>query len=443
MDFETSLLNGIPLEEAADFFLRVRGKDKAATVADLEAAFADLTEDDRTALKVAMGAGGAMPPSPGMLPPTGRGQNMQATPPPPLPPTAQGMQTGAKMAASYKSPEDTGKERAKASISAEFEKDKAHGKERTGDAVGRTLGALAGGAAMHRYGKGNPMATLGGVALGQHMGGKAGRGAGAALDRHAHEKAAAAFKLALLDGGLSSSMEQQEPAPSNAAPAPKPGQPIEPAIDPAMQEYLAQEEAAEAAGQENQAAFLRQKLQEAQAELQAKEEQTAQLEQAQAMHDQQMQQIQATVADSTAKAMAAQDQVLQQQQTAAAMRMAFQQLRGTLLEAASAEPPPLTPTPATDAANAAASQAAGASSAPSPTNGPAGGAPNPGVPPAGMAPTGDDTVSTPASSNEPMFGGAAPTTKMEQQEPTGDSKSINSPKEVLSHYLPKAARWQK
>jgi hypothetical protein len=60
-----------------------------------------------------------------------------------------------------------------------------------------------------------------------------------------------------------------------------------------------------------------------------------------------------------------------------------------------------------------------------------------------MAPTGDDTVSTPASSNEPMFGGAAPTTKMEQQEPTGDSKSINSPKEVLSHYLPKAARWQK
>lgn len=406
--FETSLLRGIPLGEAADFFLRVRGKDKVAQ-AEIDAAIKEAN---------AM-APGAPAPTPAQLPATAKGQNMQPQIPPALPPTAMGQQpmSGVKMG-SEKSPEETGKDRARASLSAEFEKNKAHRSEGHGGMAGGTLGALAGGMAAHRLGKASPLATIAGAALGHHMGRETGRALGASADAKRHEKAAAAFKLALQDAGMAQ-------APTG----------LEPELDPATQEYLANEAAATEAAEQNQAEFLRAKLQEAQAELQAKEEQTSTLEQAQAMHDTQMQQIQSQVADSTSKAMAAQDQVLQQQQAAAAMRMAYQQLRGTLLQAASTEPPSLTPgATGADAAAAQMSQKAGPDNAPAPQSGPAGAAPNPGVPPAGMAPTGDDTVSTPAESNEPMFGNAQGTTKMEQQEPSGDAKTPN--KEVLSHALP-------
>jgi len=270
-------------------------------------------------------------------------------------------------------------------------------------------------------------------------------GAGFALGRFGHkplsaqspEKLAEAFKLALEETGMS--LESQN------LPAPK-AQPqgIEPQLDPATQQMLAMQQAGDQAAGQNEAAFLRQKLQEVQQAQQAAQEQAMtaqqeaeQLQQAQAMHDQQTQQYQAQVADSTQKAMAAQDQVLQQQQAAAAMRMAFQQLRGTLLQAASTEPPSITPGATTapgDQAAAAASQAAGASSAPTPSTGPAGAAPSPGTAPGVPGPMGEETVSAPSAGNEPMFGNAQPTTSVGQQEQTGDAKTPG--KEVLSHYLP-------
>lgn len=514
MNFEDKLLRGIPREEAAAFFIRVRGTEKEASVEELEAALNELPAHEREELlkSAAMpgmssgGTGGSVT----ALPPTGRGQNMQAATPPALPPTAMGQQAmpGTKMAmadAEKKSPEEVGKERAHAALSAEFEKEKGHKHERRGEIVGRIGGALAGGAAMHRYGHGNPLATLGGVALGQHMGGNLGREAGAHSDRHAHEKSASAFKLALeqmskeavsedwvkrtarsaarsvSDGRLKAHADkmsgmferavapelkrlQDHAAPIQSAIARKAHhsgmaaelemaeraarklplrkfseamqpQGIEPQLDPATQQLLAMQQAGDQAAEQNQAEFLRQKLEEARAQAEAAQAEAATLQEQQALHDQQTAQSQQQIQQSMQQAMQAQDQVLQQQQAAAAMRIAYQQLRGTLLQAASTEPPAMAmATGGTDAASAAASQAAGPSSAPAPTAGPAGQAPNPGVPPTGMAPAGDDTVSTPAGGTEPMFGNAQPTTSVGQQEQTGDAKTPG--KEVLSHYRP-------
>lgn len=483
MDFEKELLRGIPAAEAADFFIRIRGREKVATPAEFEAGMAELPAAEReellksaTALHVAapapgklkkaMGqmpasAAGATPmASPAALPPTARGQNMHQQPSPSLPPTAMGQQStpGMKMAA--KTPQEAGESRARANFAAGVEKERLSKGERWGKRLGTAGGALggfsAGGALAHSVGVGGTpaagVASLGGAALGALGGRVAGKAVGKSVDKARfkrlpaseagpEEKAAAAFKLALLDAGLSSSLEQQEPQPQPGKPpaqGQQPGAPqgVTPEIDPATQAYLAAEMQANDAAEQSEAAYLREQLQAERATAQQSQQELATLSDAQANHDAQMAQIQAQVADSTSKSMAAQDQVLQQQQAAAAMRMAYQQLRGQLLEVASAEPPAM----AGDQAAMAASQAAGASGAPAPTAGPAGGAPNPGVPPAGMAPEGDDTVSTPASTNEPTFGGAASTTKVEQQEPTGDQKSMNSAKEVLSHYLPFAVR---
>ena len=476
MDLEKELLRGIPAAEAADFFIRIRGREKVATPAEFEDAMAQVPADERAALlksatalhtaatapgqvkKAMMPAGGstaAPMASPAALPPAARGQQMHQQPAPALPPTAMGQNTtpGMKMAA--KSPQEAGESRARANFAAGMEKDRLTQGERTGRRAGTLGGALTGLAAgSHAARKaglsGTPagaIANLGMGAAGALAGRSAGKAVGKSVDKarfkrlphtDSVEKAAAAFKLALLDGGLSSSLEQQEPQPQPGAPRAQPAPPggITPALDPATQEYLAAEQQANAAAEQSEAEYLRQQLQAERATAQQSQEELATLSGAQANHDAQMAQIQAQVADSTSKSMAAQDQVLQQQQAAAAMRMAYQQLRGQLLEVASAEPPAM----AGDQAAMTASQAAGPGSGPSPTSGPAGAAPNPGVPPAGMAPEGDDTVSTPSTTNEPTFGGAQATTKMDQQEPTGDQKSMNSAKEVLSHYLPKAAR---
>jgi hypothetical protein len=461
MSFEESLLNGIPLDEAAGFFMRVRGKDKAATAMP--------------------GANGAQ--AMAALPATAKGQQMPAPQMPALPPTAMGQNTspGMKMA-SDKSPEETGRERARASLSAEFEKEKAHRGEARGGLAGGALGAVGGGLAAHRYGKGNPLATIAGAALGHHMGKGLGRDVGAGQDAHRHEKNANAFtegmafipemiratvgevakntqgdrvkglglltagaiplaamagagfamgrftgKPASLDKAASAFKLALQETPGLAPMAP---QGIEPALDPETAQMLALQQEGDQAAQQGESSYLRQQLESLRQESAAALQEAETLKSQQAQADATTAQMQAQVADATQKAMDSQDQVLQQQQAAAAMRMAFQELRGQMLEAASAEPPSLTPSIGSQAAAAQASQAAGASSAPSPTAGPAGQAPNPGVPPAGMAPTGDDTVSTPAEKNEPMFEGASPTTQVGQKEPSGDAKTPN--KEVLA-----------
>jgi hypothetical protein len=281
---------------------------------------------------------------------------------------------------------------------------------------------------MHHYGKGNPMATLGGAWLGQHMGGKAGREVGGSMDRRRHEKAASAFKFALDAMGMQPEQE--------AALQPMPGAPIEPMLAPEVQQYLALQQQAQQGAENNHIDFLRQKLQQAQQaqeqqqqEAQQLQQQVQQAQQQQALNEQQTAAYQAQVASSTQKAMAAQDQILQQQQAAAAMRMAYQQLRGTLLQAASQEPPSLT---GMDAAAQAASQAAAPSSAPEPTSGPAGQAASPGAAPNSVAPMGEDQNNAPAAGTEPMFANANPATSMNQKDQQGQTPG----KEVLSHFLP-------
>jgi len=414
MHFEDYLLNGIPLAEAADFFIRVRDGEK---IAQMEArVFYKAAEGE-------MAGAGAAP-----LPPTARGQNMQPQSPVALPPTAMGDQSASRpKMASDKSPEVLGRERARASLSAEFEKERAHRGEAFGDLLGRTIGTAVGAALLHNYGKSDALATLGGAALGGHVGSKAGRLAGSELDRRRHEKSAsvrklsAAFKLALDETGIAPEMN----------PGLDPG--VTPALDPATTQYVLAEHAARQAEQQGEAAFLKQKLQEAQSAQQAMEQQAqavqqqlAQAQQAQQAQDQQLQQYQAQVADATQRTSQAQDQILQQQQQAAALRMAFQQLRGTLLQAASAEPPAQALAP-----NAGTPPAAEAPTADAPTAsaGPAGAAPAPGLAPNSAPPMGDDAANAPAAGAQPSMANAAPASAMGQQGPTGGAK--------LSHVYPR------
>ncbi len=391
--FEEHLRTRLPLVEAADFFLRVRGKDKEASNRDLVVALSALPAEERAALLKSATRGMPLP----ALPATAKGQNMAPVEPPSLTPAAMGQVT--KAAAD---PHDVGKERAHASLSAEFEKEKHHRREGNTGMVGKLLGGAAGAAGMHRYGGGNALATLGGAALGEHLGGQLGRHLGAHADRKAYEKAAAAFKLAL-DG--------IEP----------------PALDPQTQAYIAQEQQMQDLQDKNEAQFLRQKLEELRTQQQASDAKAALLEQQQQMSDQQLQQSQAQVQQAIEQATQAQDQSVQQQQAAAAMRMAYQQLRGSVLQLASADPPALSG--GSDAAMSAASQAAAPHSAPTQQSGPAGQAPNPGTP-VTVAPEGDAQVSRPAAQNEPLFGNAESALRIEQQEPTGDAKVPN--KETLA-----------
>jgi hypothetical protein len=116
------------------------------------------------------------------------------------------------------------------------------------------------------------------------------------------------------------------------------------------------------------------------------------------------------------------------------MRMAYQQLRGQVLQIASNDPPALS---SDAAALSAASTAAAPQSGPEAKGpaeaGPAGKAPSPGTPNT-PAPEGEETVTDKIEPNEPTFGNAEPTTSMSQKEPQGDAKTPQ--KEVLSHYRP-------
>ena len=489
MNLEEHLLNGIPTADAADFFIRVRGKDKLAQ-AELE----ETVEIHRRALhKAAEMVPPAAPPPPPMAG-TAAGKNPINATPPALPATGMGQNTSMpKIGSADKSPEEAGRESARRAVAAEHEKNKLHQHTRGGETLGRLMGASLGGEEAARYAKGKHkvLGTVAGAALGMHLGGHVGKRVGEHYDARAHEKSAGAARdfidaahsvilnrdtkdavKRLATGGHRASdaghvvgkgvkslpllaaggvieeynaKKKRNKAHNKHAAAFKlaleqmveeQAQPqgVVPQLDPAMQQQLLAMQQGDQAAQQNEAMYLRQQLQAAQAQAQTAQQEAQQLQETQAAHDAQTQQYQSQVADSTQKAMAAQDQVLQQQQAAAAMRMAFQQLRGTLLQAASTEPPSLTPgAPGADAAQAAMSQAAGPNSAPSPTAGPAGNAPSPGTAPGSPGPMGDETVSAPSATNEPMFGNAEGTTQIGQ---TQNGTGREPGKEVLSHYRP-------
>ena len=417
-----------------------------------------------------------------------------------------------KHAASDKTPEEVGKERARASLSAEKEKAEAHKREHGGGLVGSITGAALGGYASHRYGKGNPLATIAGAAVGHHIAGKTGREIGAVMDRHAKtasaetagkvlgglggiiavnrtlmaagvrnvassnpaaiagtagalvagaalggalggrigayfgadkEKLGAAVKRAFeevqnagMGMGPSSPVDPQQAAQALDQPPAKPT-PVTPAVDQATQQYLATQQELNQATDASAVQFYQEQLAAAKEQLEAAQQEAQQLQQSQAMHEQELAQIQAQVADSTQKAMMASDQVLKEQQGAAAMRMAYQQLRGQILNTVSSDPPSMSPD---QAAMSAASTGAAPSSAPDPTAGPAGQAPAPGTPPGSPAPEGDATVPNAdgIAMSKPMMDTAQPAVATGQKEQTGDAKTPQ--KEVLAAAVSKMTK---
>ena len=426
-DFENNLLNGLPLADAAAFHVRLLGYDRP---------------------KVA-NAGGMTPPA---LPPTATGQQMPAPAPVTLPNTAMGQNT-IKAAASDKTPEEIGKERARASISAEHEKDRAHKREHAGGLAGGLAGSVVGGMAMHKYTKGHPFGAVAGMLAGHHIAGKTGREVGAIADRHAAKtasvgkyaaKIAAATKLAFegvqnagMGMGATSPVDPQQAAQALDEP-PAPIGPVTPSLDEATQQYLQAEQQATEMADTNAAAFYQQKLEVMREQLQQAQEQAATLQQGQAMHEQELAQIQAQVADSTQKAVAATDQVLQEQQAAAAMRMAYQQLRGTILNTVSSDPPMLS---SDAAAMSAAAAGAAETGAPAPAAGPAGQAPAPGTPPGSPAPEGDPTVPNAdgIAASKPMMDTAQPATAVGQKDQQKAASAMSMAFSELKKRAPHAA----
>lgn len=394
--FEDSLLNGLPLADAAAFHVHLLGYDRP---------------------KVAT-AGGMTPPA---LPPTATGQQMPAPAPVTLPGTAMGQNT-IKQASSDKTPEEVGKERARASISAEHEKDRAHKREHAGGLAGGLVGAAVGGMAMHKYTKGHPFGAVAGMLAGHHIAGKTGREVGAVMDRHAAKTAAVKQAYDSLMSG--SPVDPQQAAQALDEP-PAPTGPVTPAVDQATQQYLAAEQEATEMANTQAAGFYQQKLEVMREQLQQSQEEAAQLQQGQAAHQAELEQIQAQVADSTQKALTATDQVLKEQQGAAAIRMAYQQLRGQILNTVSSDPPMMGSDQAAMAA-AGTGQAgapggppgAAESGAPAPTSGPAGQAPSPGTPPGSPAPEGDPTVPNAdgIAASKPMMDSAQPATAVGQKD---------------------------
>jgi len=113
-----------------------------------------------------------------------------------------------------------------------------------------------------------------------------------------------------------------------------------------MQGYVQGEQEAAAGQEQNELGFYRQKMQEAvqqlqaqQAEAQQTQQHVAELEQQAQASEQQQAQYQQMVSSATQESVAARDEVIREQQASAAMRIAYQQLRGELLNVASKEPP--------------------------------------------------------------------------------------------------------
>jgi hypothetical protein len=368
-----------------------------------------------------------------------------------------------KTAATDKSPEEVGKERARASLSAEHEKAQAHKREHGGGLVGSLTGAALGGAAAHHYGKGNPLGTIAGIMAGHHIAGKTGREVGAVMDQRAHEKNAAdmsklgaAVKRAFegvqnagMGMGASSPVDPQQAAQALDQPPAKPV-PVQPALDEATQQYLQLQQAQAEATDASAVQFYQQKLEELKAQMEQATQENQQLQQEQAAHEAELAQIQAQVADSTQKAMTASDQVLKEQQGAAAMRMAYQQLRGQILNTVSSDPPMMSSDQAAMAAASTGQAGAapggatpdgGATPAPAGAGGPAGQAPAPGTPPGSPAPEGDPTVPNAdgIAMSKPMMDTAQPATAVGQKDQQKVGSAVSAAFKELKSRAPHAA----
>jgi len=321
---ERGLQPVIPLGEAASFFLKL--KHGSASPSEKQAS--ELRGRLRECAKEKNSEGMA-------LPDTGMGKNMAAMPVPALPTTGMG-QNPVKLGAA-RGP-SRAQERAHEQLETKYEKHKHTKGERNFTDFGGLTGAAAGGTAAHKFGK-SPAATAAGILAGYASGRALGKSVGTSHDAHMFERSKhAMFKRAL---------EEQGMAPASS------GEDGEVPIDA----YLQAQQGGVAAEEENQAAYLRERLQmaqeqlqQAQQEAQMSQQSAQQLQQSQAAHEQQMQSMQqqaqmATDAamqnvqqahelalKATSQALQSKDDAINTHQMAAQMRMSYQDMRGHIMD---------------------------------------------------------------------------------------------------------------
>ncbi|HEU4533783.1 MAG TPA: hypothetical protein VFS00_06680, partial [Polyangiaceae bacterium] len=342
--------NGLPLAEAAAFFIGIRKFASAP-----EPAYDDPVEADRHALR---GAFEAMVEEEK---------------------TAAADQTDPELA-------ETGRRRAIANLASGFTSDEHTRGERAGDLVGRLAGAAAGGLGGRHLtaGQGPALAlagVLGGATLGQHLGARAGKMVGQEAD-------AAAFKSKYASNERADRLRMKI------------------AFDEvSLEQYVAEQQHAEQHANQQASVFYRQRVAELTQQLQAAQAELEELRQAQEVQVQSQQHMMAEAQQTEQAALAnaqaahaaaseamqstlnAQSEALQHQQAAARLREVFQGFRQQLLDLADQVPAPGDPA------------LAGAPSAP-PGMGP--GAPDP---TAGMTPA--PQQAQPAMAAQPAQGAPA------------------------------------
>jgi hypothetical protein len=345
IDFEKELMRGIPEDVAADFFIRIRGTVKEATLEEKWASLSPEQQDELLAQAVeeglipkeamGQGGGGGQPGAPPPLPPTAQGQTMQPPPPTSLPPTAMGA-NAVKMGS-----EKTPKERAHEQIEIAREKHRHSRGELAGKHIGTLLGGAAGAVAGHRLG--------GHGVAGAAMGALAGRSMG--KDMGKTEDAKKKFKHAAAKLGFAGNME------GNLPPEAEVGN------EPDIHQYLAAEEMGGSAEEANAAEYYKRKFEEATQNLQQTSEQAdaanAMAEQLQTQVSGSQEQIQAAMQQAqmasqaamqnvqqahemamtaTQQAMTSQSEVLKQKQLAAAMKMGITQVKDQVMNVLANDP---------------------------------------------------------------------------------------------------------
>lgn len=334
--YEKNLLNGIPQDEAASYFLRVTGRDKTAS-ADLEEAWNELSPSEQDEiLKEAMEQGLIPKEAAAPMGPPPAPASMPAPSPINLSPTAQG-QNSVKMAKEKMTKEEKRLD--------QLQKNKhympsAHG---VGGAVGGALGGALNAP------KGKRLRAAGKLGL---LSGAVGAGvsyAGEKLERN-HLRKEIANKV------LKEKTKKADDASITSGGT-------DPDGDPTLEEYLRQEAMGGEAEEQAGASFYRQRLQQAMQELEATKaqaEQTAaqaeQLQQQVAQNDEtiqasmqqaqmaqqsamsNVQQAHQMAMDATNQAMESQADALRQKQLAAAMRMGVQTLKDNVMNAMAQDP---------------------------------------------------------------------------------------------------------
>jgi hypothetical protein len=249
-----------------------------------------------------------------------------------------------KVAADKATPTDaelkeTGRQRAVTQLAGEAHREKGRRGERAGETVGRAAGALGGAAAGRRL-IGGRAGTIAGLAAGYAAGGKAGKELGA--ERDIRKNASVKEAVTQLAGEGSTYGKNASVLAGMAYPAAV-GMRFKFAsmklgFGPDLGTYMMAEQAGQEAQGKAEADFYREKLRTTEEMSGATQQQLAdmqaQLEQLQAEKEQ----VGATIQSASQEATMARDDALAQTQAAANMRIGYQKLRQTIIDAASQDP---------------------------------------------------------------------------------------------------------